>query len=394
MKQSDSEESQISKSSKRSFVQYLIGLLLLLSLVSVLLIGVIVVLTLLDDETKPHIYQAYLADLNGDDHLDAFLVYLNEVNLVELNDGNGRFTTAEELVMHSYALAFGDTNGDGQLDAILNNFDGEETGLLCAKAPSSYSLNPPADGGSGQPFATRDVDNDAVPESFLAGCCKDGTVVYNYETFTDSSPCLSDERTNAVALADLNGSGALDAFLAKGRIINTDGGTQRSTPNEVWFNDGQGNFLDSGQRLGQAESLAVAVGDVNGDGSPDAMVGNRGPDEVWLNNGQGIFKNSGQRLGSGLTHSLFLVDLDGDNDLDLFAAGETSGRVWLNDGAGQFQAGQRVRYGRDKAIALGDVTGDGMVDIFEAGVDAYRVWRGAGNGRFTSEPHTNYQDGS
>jgi hypothetical protein len=366
----------------QAFVHYSIGLGLVTVLVLVLFWAG--GLFLFGDETKPRIYQVYLADLNADGNLDAFLVYLNELNRVVINDGSGRFTSARGLMMHSYALALGDLNGDGRLNAVLNNFDGHETGLLCAESPPGYDLEPSAGGSSGQPFAVRDENNDGVADTFLAGCCKNGTVVYNYETFSHSSPCLSQEHTNAIALADLNGSGALDAFLAKGWAVDINGRTQRNTPNEVWFNDGQGNFTNSGQRLGGEESLAVVVGDLNGDGFPDVVVGNRGPDEVWLNDGQGRFSNSGQRLGSSRTHSLFLFDLNGDGVLDLFTAGETSGRAWLNDGDGQLRKGQRIYYGRGKAIALGDVTGDGVVDVFVAGVDSYQVWRGQGNGRFTT----------
>jgi hypothetical protein len=376
----------------RSALLARIGIILglLLGLVVGLLLLLDVVGPWFDDDTKPHVYQAFLSDLNGDGSLDAFLVYLNELNRVALNDGQGGFTIARRLYMRSYALALGDIYGDGQVSAIINNFDGQQTELLCAQAPPGFSIRPTAVAGSGQYLATRDF-NDGSAATFLAGCCKGGTVIYNYETFSNPSPCLS-EGASAIALADLNGSGALDAFLAKGRLLSGDGRVQRSAPNEVWFNDGQGDFTDSGQRLGNAESLAVVVGDLNGDGHPDAVVGNRGPDEVWLNDGQGSFSATGQRLGSGASHSLFLADLDGDGSLDLFAAGDTSGRAWLNDGAGRFREGQYIRGLGDKAIALGDVTGDGLVDLFVAGLDSYQIWRGTGEGGFTPGPETGYYD--
>jgi len=94
--------------------------------------------------------------------------------------------------------------------------------------------------------------------------------------------------TNAaekVAVVDLNGDGRLDIFLA---CIG---------PDEVWLNDGQGNFSDSKLRMGADWSWEVAVGDVNKDGLPDLFVVNLGVDrtappekmmkgrfaEVWLN---------------------------------------------------------------------------------------------------------------
>jgi hypothetical protein len=396
MEPRNSIEKQTTRGHKQASLWHWIGFLLLASVVLVVLdpwlsqVGSRVSY-ILSDETKPRLFQAYLADLNGDGPLDAFLVYFNEVNRVVLNDGNGHFTYDRGLVIYSYALALGDINADGQVEAILNNFEGQETQLLCAQSPPNFRLHSPADSFSSQVFAMRDENDDGSTESFLASCCNGSTVIYNYKTFSNESPCLGQGQANAVALADLNGDGALDAFLAKGRrgIL---GWEEKDTPNEVWLNNGQGNFIDSGQRLGQAVSLAVVVGDVNGDGFPDAVVGNRGPDDVWLNDGQGRFSNSGQRLGGGMTHSLFLVDLDEDGDLDLFTVGESSSRAWLNDGDGGFRSGQRIRYGWNTAVAVGDVTGDGVVDVFVAGLETYQVWRGAGNGRFTSGPEGRMKD--
>jgi hypothetical protein len=251
-----------------------------------------------------------------------------------------------------------------------------------------------------------DLNNDGSLDIFAANCCGGATVAPRFQPhsspdlvwlndgmgeFQANGQLLAQTGSNAVALGDLNGDGFVDAFVAAGQSTNPDGSASSETPNTVWLNDGQGSFGDSGQRLGQQESMAVALGDVNGDGFLDAVVGNRGADEIWLNDGQGNFRVSKQRLGSGLTRSVFVADLNGDGYVDVVAGGETKGRVWLNDGTGEFERGQRIGYGRYEAIALGDVTGDGLVDIFVAGVEAYEVWRGLGNGRFTSDGRFNYR---
>ena len=54
----------------------------------------------------------------------------------------------------------------------------------------------------------------------------------------------------------------------------------------MWMNDGQGLFSDSGQALGTTDSFAVALGDVDKDGDPDALVGaaRESPDnKLYLN---------------------------------------------------------------------------------------------------------------
>jgi hypothetical protein len=102
------------------------------------------------------------------------------------------------------------------------------------------------------------------------------------------------------------------------------------------------------------ESLEVALGDLNGDGFLDAVVGNRGPDEIWLNDGQGNFTLDEQTLGSEATRFVFLADLSGDGHLDIFIGDDTRGQVWFNDGAGNFTAGdQLMEYNRYDGLTLG-----------------------------------------
>ncbi|MDH4138491.1 MAG: VCBS repeat-containing protein, partial [Anaerolineae bacterium] len=73
-----------------------------------------------------------------------------------------------------------------------------------------------------------------------------------------------------------DGDGDLDAFVAN-----------RAGVNKVWLNNGTGIFTET-QSLGSADSLGVALGDVDSDGDLDAFVANFGyadgeANRVWLN---------------------------------------------------------------------------------------------------------------
>lgn len=57
-------------------------------------------------------------------------------------------------------------------------------------------------------------------------------------------------------------------------------------------------------------------------------MGNQGPDEVWWNDGRGNFSDSEQALGKTRTRYVHLADLDGD--LNAFTGGDKQGRIKTN----------------------------------------------------------------
>ena len=81
----------------------------------------------------------------------------------------------------------------------------------------------------------------------------------------------------ALFLEDLDGDGDLDGLAVGGDVA------------VVWLNDGQAAFT-TGPRIDFEPQHALAVGDLNNDGSPDVFAGsvNHGI-SIWLNDGQGGF---------------------------------------------------------------------------------------------------------
>ncbi|QDV05141.1 Ser-Thr-rich glycosyl-phosphatidyl-inositol-anchored membrane family protein [Planctomycetes bacterium Poly30] len=184
--------------------------------------------------------------------------------------------------------------------------------------------------------------------------------------------------TRDVALGDVDGDGDLDVVTAV------------AGPNQVWFNDGSGNLVDSSQGLGAATSQSVELFDADGDGDLDALFANLDnmPNQVWFNDGNGVFMNSGQSLGNRSTQAVAFADLDGDGDIDFFAAndGENS-EVWRNNGSGVF-AGTAIPVtstnGRD--VKAADLDGDGDIDIFMSALGQNQFLRNAGDGTFPDGP--------
>ena len=74
--------------------------------------------------------------------------------------------------------------------------------------------------------------------------------------------------------------------------------------------------------LGTDDSVAVAIGDLNGDGRADIVTANYNPESisVGLNRGGGRFGNGGEYRVGGLARSVAIADVNGDGKPDLVAA--------------------------------------------------------------------------
>lgn len=373
------------------------------------------------DESTPHTYALALADLDGDGDQDAFIGRgLHEgpqPNQVWLNQGGeqegepGQFVDSGQRLGRDRArmLLVGDLDADGDLDVLVTGVP--QISLYENLGRAEFAVRPPVAAAMNGYWAVDlgDVDGDLDLDLVVGACCGPeepfSTFLLNQGgaqggasgIFHPVGPKQAGLGAEGAALGDLDGDGDLDLYFANNVLPPLqDGGKRRIQANTVWWNDGEGNFVDSGQRLGSSHSKAVALGDIDGDGDLDAWSANVGPDWVWLNAGgrqagqPGAFVDSHQRLGDTFSVGVELLDLNGDAALD--AAVLQNGdfftpvrmTLWINNGQGNFRSGGRIRAPRTDAFAWGDLDDDGDPDLLAVqSSGSYDVWWNNGKAHFS-----------
>jgi len=213
------------------------------------------------------------------------------------------------------------------------------------------------------------------------------------------------QQTLALEVSDLDGDGDMDVVVGHDRALN-----------EILVNDGSGNFVARALGSTTLTTDSLAVGDVDGDGLIDIVEGNAGDGEFadgtnYLHMNQGKYLLTGVEPfmslalpssdgASAYTNALKVGDVDGDGNADIivgnyknYAAGmETQSNQLLrnrgkgSDGLMTFEAEDLPR-GDAATLALGlaDVDNDGDLDIVCGNYDGPNtLLKNDGKGVFTA----------
>ena len=328
-----------------------------------------------------------LVDANADGHVDVLLRH-NQERALFLNDGSGVFSAAppEHPLLTRRLLQIHlseDLDGNGFDDLLLGN----SHDLWLADGRGAHSIarrQPFADQGWGQP-AIADLDGNGHLDVFTGTGVylqdRDGRFIRDASLWTAQ---LSGGHRSE--LVDVDGDGDLDlialdnAFLFYLLRVFENDGNGRLT--QVWQGtnpDGTGSSLD--------------VGDLNGDGRPDLLIGLRrfygsltaSGAHVWLADASGPTSWTVAPHALPPTREvddLELLDFDGDLDLDLFCARTGTNSLFENDGFGTFVDRSLSHLPHDvdpsARVAIGDLNRDGFDDVVVANFGGtFRVYEGS-----------------
>lgn len=235
----------------------------------------------------------------------------------------------------------------------------------------------------GPGLAVGDVDGDGLEDFFVGGAKRQpGVLFIQLEDGTFKEKAVTAFQEDFISedvdahFVDFTGDGNRDLLVVSGG--NEYSGTSEYMLPRLYVNDGAGNFSRDPDRLPKTwlTGSVAAVGDVNGNGLPDALLGARAvpwnygtrpTSYLLINRGDGYFETDttgfGKRFSDlGLVTDAQWADMNGDGKPDLVVASEWSNLKIV------YHSGERPveipgSAGLWSTLALADLDNDGRPDI-------------------------------
>jgi hypothetical protein len=281
-------------------------------------------------------------DIDGDGLVDLYFGQLNGGNILYKNLGNWKFKniTAEAGVacanQFSTGVAFADVDGDSDLDLLVTALGGPNACFLndgAGKFTDFTKESGIASNTGATTMALADIDGDGDLDLYMAN--------YKVRTIRDVYPrhLITIERTTK-KVGDTYA--VLPEFRnhykvwVRGNVLER---FEYAEPDLLFLNDGKGHFSrvsftdgrfldEDGNPLKEADTdwgLTVRLQDMDGDGDPDIYVCNdfESPDRIWINDGHGRFRAMAKlaiRNVSAASMGIDFSDVDRDGDADFFLA--------------------------------------------------------------------------
>ncbi|MCA9194793.1 MAG: VCBS repeat-containing protein, partial [Planctomycetales bacterium] len=298
-------------------------------------------------------------DLNHDGLNDIVVKGAYFHSAVLLGKPNGEFEPARDYVQDAYfdsysSVTLYDLDGDGNLDLITSGdgFSNLNRGRLSIRRGIGDGTFSPAEhydvqAGNGT-FVLGDFDLDG----------RQDIVFHSPEANPGAFSLLSAQRDGLTSIVTTNVNS--DPWLDVVAINNSNAHVT------VLLGDHLGQFQRQPDLLVDAGPVAVATGDVNGDGLPDIITANRtGQSISVLVASADSYVRSDFDVGQALT-DIEVRDVDHNGTLDVLVADDrlNAAFVLLGDGQGQFAAPLPIAIGEKPAsFDVMDINGDGELDL-------------------------------
>lgn len=319
-------------------------------------------------------------DFDGDNIVDLVTVCSGSSNVAFLKgQGDGRFALAQTTSVGKTprSAAAGDLDSDGLPDLLVANTGENSLSFLRNLGGQLSPAKTFALSGVPNALALSDVDGDGALDAAIAlgspGLPRvalfrgdgDGGLSPFWEGPTSvTAGCL--------VAADVNADGAVDLLAAGDPLL-------RSSGNHLVVRLGQGDGSFGAEQLSPVSSRAAAVpntnftvADLNGDGIPDVavMLGSDGAGiGILIGKGNGLFEARATYDLPSHSGAIAVADLDGDGTQDLLTSDQSaqSLAIWKGDGGGGFaQLGRIAVPWLIFSLAASDFDRDGKTDVAAA----------------------------
>lgn len=336
-----------------------------------------------------------IADLDGDGHLDLIAAQVGVILL--LGDGRGHFVERgpdPSTGPSPLSLSVGDVNQDGQLDLVTANHDrtttsgsGSSLSVLLGDGFGRFTSQTTATVQKTDAVALADFDRDGLLDAVTVD--DDGGLAtlrrgHGDGTFDSKPLAVQVDTVTALDAVDFNGDGYPDlAYLVAYDLV-------------VAINDQHGDFLVPNRYSFQGSPVGFDIADHDFNGTLDVAIATHEPDTLLLyaGDGSGAFVSSSTVSLPNRPNGVASGDLNADGLTDYAIADAAGVTVLMARSDGSYVASSLdLQVAETYGAKILDMNGDQVLDIVSAFRDGVGVTLGVGDGTF-SLPALPYQVGS